>query len=92
LISSEADYNAEPAELGEGDVLVKDICIMSDNRYVIATEKNVRVYDGLDEEAAPKVTWLFDSEVGIAAIFEGTERNQLGILETNGKISFHVIN
>jgi tetratricopeptide (TPR) repeat protein len=91
LMSSAEDKNAEPAELGEGDVLVKDICIMSDNRYVIATEKNVRVYDGLNEEA-PKVTWQFDSEVGIAAIFEGTERSQLGIVETNGEISFHVIN
>lgn len=92
IMSSSVDYTSDVVEMGEGDMLVKDICIMSNNRYVLANEKKVRLYDELDEDAAPKVSWQFDSEVGISAIFEGTERNQLGIMEKNGKISFHVIN
>lgn len=92
LMSSSVDYRSDPAEFGDGDMLVKDICIMSNNRYVVANEKKVRMYDGLDENAEPKVIWQIDSESGITAIFEGTERNQLGIVHANGQITFHVIN
>jgi tetratricopeptide (TPR) repeat protein len=92
FINTADDPGADPFEVSEEEILIKDIAILPGNRYVVANEKNVLVYCEMENDTLPKLHWQYNSAFGVAAIFEGMERNQLGIVEANGKISFHVIN
>lgn len=91
------DSHADPFEVSEDESLIKDIAILPNNRYVVAYEKNVQMFYDVGKGDYEEIRWQFnvwqyDSEAGMAAVFEGVERNQLGIVENNGKITFHVIN
>jgi hypothetical protein len=78
--------------VSDEEILIKDIAILPGNRYVVVNEKNVLEYCEMENDTLPKLHWQYNSAFGVAAIFESMERNQLGILEANGKITFHVIN
>jgi tetratricopeptide (TPR) repeat protein len=92
FMTSAEDYKSDPFEVSEGEFLIKDIAILPDKRYVVANEKNVQMFYDMEEGDSPECYWQWNAENGMAAIFEGTERNQLGIVEANGQITFHVIN
>jgi hypothetical protein len=92
FINTADDLRAEPIEVSKDEILIKDIAILPGNRYVVAYEKSVRMYYDMEDNKKPELYWQFDAEYEIAAVFQGTERNQLGIMGANGKITFHVIN
>jgi tetratricopeptide (TPR) repeat protein len=84
------DFKSEPYEVSEGALLIKDIAILPDKRYVVVNEKNVQMHYDMEENDKPEHYWQYNAQ--IVAVFQGTERNQLGIVEANGQITFHVIN
>lgn len=92
FINNAKDPSDDFFEVSEDEILIRDIAILPGNRFVVANEKNVLEYCEMENDTLPKLYWQYNSESGVAGIFEGMERNQLGILETNGKITFHVIN
>jgi tetratricopeptide (TPR) repeat protein len=92
FMNSADDYKADPFEVGENDVLIKDIAILTGNRYVVANEKKVQMYYDVEGNKSPELDWEHRVENKVAAVFQGPERHQLGILEENGQITFHVIN
>lgn len=91
VMTTDDDYIPEPYEVSDGSGLIKNICLLSDNMFVVAYEKKVQVYID-NENGPPEILKHYDVENGVATVFEGLERNQLGIVENNGKITFHVIN
>jgi tetratricopeptide (TPR) repeat protein len=92
FMNSDDDYKADPFEVREDERLIMDIAILPGNRYVMADEKKVRIYNDMEGNRSPELYWQFDAENEVAAVFQGAERNQLGIVEKNGQITFHVIN
>jgi tetratricopeptide (TPR) repeat protein len=84
------DFKSELYEVSEGELLIKDIAILPDKRYVVANEKNVQMHYDMEEKDKPEHYWQYNAAT--VAVFQGTERNQLGIVEANGQITFHVIN
>lgn len=92
FINNAKDPRDDFFEVSEDEIVIRDIAILPGNRFVVANEKNVLEYCEMENDTLPKLYWQYNSESGVAAIFEGMERNQLGIMETNGKITFHVIN
>ena len=92
FMTNSDDYKSDAFEVSDCGVMIKDIAFLPDNRFIVAGDKKVKMYCNTEDNNKPELYWQFDSEYEIAAVFQGTERNQLGILLTNGKISFHVIN
>lgn len=92
FMTSADDPHAGPFEVSEEDVLIKDVAILPGNRYVVASTRQVSMYYDVEDNKSPELYWQLDTKYDLAAVFEGTERNQLGIIGINGKITFHVIN
>ncbi|AEW02125.1 hypothetical protein A4D02_08910 [Niastella koreensis] len=69
------------------DIEVVEVEVLFDSRFVVAGKKNVLVYDG---SVFSKI-WEHEVENEIIAVFPGTNRDQLGVLESNGKITLHDI-
>jgi tetratricopeptide (TPR) repeat protein len=85
------DYKSDPFEVSEDGLIINDIAMLPNNKFAVATEKNVKLFYGVEEGSSPELFCQYNI-AGVAAVFQGVERNQLGIMEKNGKISFHVIN
>jgi tetratricopeptide (TPR) repeat protein len=90
IMTTADDYRADPFEVSEDGALIRDICIVA-GRYVVAFDKKVKMY-GEDENESPVPMGEYEVMTGVVAVFQGAERDQLGIVDKAGKISFHVIN
>ena len=64
---------------------------LPDNRFVVADNQKVLVYDLWDFDNPPEIYWQVETENEVAGVFQGPNRNQIGILEANGQITLHNI-
>jgi hypothetical protein len=70
------------------DMVTVDVKILLDGHFVVAGKKNVFVYD---DSFLGEIRWEYEVENEVVAVFPGPNRDQLGVLESNGKITLHNI-
>lgn len=80
------DHNSKRIEFNE--TLPQDIIILDDDWYAVSFKQKVQVYN-LEENAPSVIHWEVETENDVVAVFSGSNRNQLGILEANGLITWH---
>jgi tetratricopeptide (TPR) repeat protein len=73
------------------EIIAVDMKALPDNRFVVADNQKVLVYDMRDIDNPPEVHWQVETENEVVGVFQGPNRNQLGILEANGQITLHNI-
>ncbi|MFL5747052.1 MAG: hypothetical protein ACJ751_20405 [Niastella sp.] len=64
--------------------------VLPGNRFAVADKYRVEVYDLTDYQSAFKC-WEHEVENEVVAVFPGPNRDQIGVLESNGKITLHNI-
>ena len=69
------------------DTVAVEVKILPNGHFVVAGKKNAWVYD---DSIFSKI-WEHEVENEIVAVFPGPNRDQLGVLESNGKITLHNI-
>jgi tetratricopeptide (TPR) repeat protein len=90
IITSNAwnELSCEPVEIKE--LKVRSMAFLTNDRIALAAKGEVRVID-LKQYASPELEWSVKTEYLAVAVFPGPNRDQLGILESNGKITLHNI-
>jgi hypothetical protein len=88
MYDDKEDFAVEPFVIN--DIIPADAYFISDDRLVIADKQKVLVYD-LTDFSSPEIYWQFITENDVVAVFPGFLRNQVGILEVNGQITWHSI-
>lgn len=73
------------------EIIAVDMKALPDNRFVVADNQKVMVYDLSDYENPPEIYWQVETENEVAEVFQGPNRNQIGILEATGQITLHNI-
>ncbi|HEX6432041.1 MAG TPA: hypothetical protein VF008_30325, partial [Niastella sp.] len=73
------------------EIIAVDVKALPDNRFVVADNHKVMVYDLSDCEHPPEIYWQVETENEVVGVFQGPNRNQIGILEANGQITLHNI-
>jgi tetratricopeptide (TPR) repeat protein len=93
LYTRDANDNvADPFVVNE--IIPVDLSFMSGDRFVVGDKQKVQVYDFTDyfkEYAMPDIYWEVETDNDVVAVFQGSNRDQLGILEANGQITWHTI-
>jgi hypothetical protein len=87
LISTEGSEDAGETFVVK-EIVVADMSMLTDNRFVVADKQKVLVVD-MTDHISPEIYWQFDTENDVIAVFQGSGRDQLGILEANGLITWH---
>jgi tetratricopeptide (TPR) repeat protein len=72
------------------DIITMDLIAMPGDRFALAEKQNVQVLDFFDY-TSPTIHWEFETESDVIAVFPGSHRDQLGILDVNGLITWHTI-
>jgi hypothetical protein len=73
------------------EIIAVDMKALPDNRFVVADNQKVLVYDLSDFDNPPVIYWQVETEYEVVGLFQGPNRNQIGILEANGQITLHNI-
>ncbi|OQP65949.1 hypothetical protein A3860_15275 [Niastella vici] len=81
-------FDRTPKRIEFNETLPQDVIILDDVWYVVAYKQKVQVYN-LEENAPSVIHWEIETENDVVAVFSGSNRNQLGILEANGLITWH---
>jgi tetratricopeptide (TPR) repeat protein len=90
-VSISTDGSEDAGETFEvKEIVVADMTVLTDNRFVVADKQKVLVVD-MTDHISPEMYWQFDTENDVVAVFQGSNRDQLGILEANGQITWHTI-
>ncbi len=91
-IANYGDNNDYEASIIIHEIIPVDAYFISDDRLVVADKQKVLVYDfEIPEYSSPEIYWQFETENDVVAVFPGFLRNQLGILDANGQITWHTI-
>ncbi|OQP46904.1 hypothetical protein A4H97_05125 [Niastella yeongjuensis] len=77
---------SEPFEIPE--LKVKSMALLPNDRIVLATKEELRIVN-LKNYSLPELEWRLSLEKPAVAVFPGPTRDQLGVLESNGKITLH---
>jgi hypothetical protein len=73
------------------EIIAVDIQALPESRFLVADNQKVLVYDLSDSENPPEIYWQVETENEVVGVFQGPNRNQIGILEANGQITLHNI-
>ncbi len=83
------DYKGDIFDVTE--TLISDVAILPGNRYVVADKHKVQMYYDRENNNPPEIYWQVETENEVVEVFQGPNRNQIGILEANGQITLHNI-
>ena len=90
-VSISTDGSEDAGETFEvKEIVVADMTVLTNNRFVVADKQKVLVVD-MTDHISPEMYWQFDTENDVVAVFQGSNRDQLGILEATGQITWHTI-
>ena len=73
------------------EIIAIDIKALPDNRFVVADNQKVLVYNLWDFDNPPEIYWQVETENEVVGVFQGPNRDQIRILEANGQITLHNI-
>jgi hypothetical protein len=82
------EFCEEPEQISGMEVV--NMIFLPDARIVLACNQEIfayDLYDGIDL----KLQWETKTESKVIAVFAGPNRDQIGVLESNGKITLHNI-
>lgn len=88
LTTGQIGEEVEPYEIRGIEVV--NMTFLPGDRLVLACSRELQVYNVWDE-LEPELQWQRETEEEIVAVFPGPNRDQLGVLESNGKITLHNI-